>query len=354
VKANIKNITGLDASGISIIAGPKDNLFFKYFVLLFIGLFLFISAGCNDSGSSDETSESSSSAAVASATWASLYSDQFPLYKGQIPGSITCDLEETTAGAEETLRYYNVSVPTLSVFLPPEDIATGAAVIICPGGGYYSVNYGAMSIVAEAMADSGIAAFILKYRLPNDLIMADKSIGPLQDAQEAIKTVRQRAAEWDIDPDRVGIMGQSAGGHVAALAGVHYDDAYIDNEEGVDLRPAFMILVSAVISMDEEITHAGSRSNLLGDDPDADLVDYFSTELQVTEDTPPAWIAHAENDTTVMVENSELFFDALEENGVPAELNLYATGNHSFVLYLTANGWFDSLLYWLETQGVTP
>jgi acetyl esterase/lipase len=316
---------------------------------------LLMTAGCGGTSGDMETdgvSDTDVSLSAGETSWAPLYFEQFSLYRGEIPGSISYELEETTTGAEDTLSCYNVSVPTLSAFLPPEDIATGAAVIVCPGGGYSSVGYGSGVIVAEALAENGIAAFVLKYRLPNDLIMADKSIGPLQDAQEAIKTVRQRAAEWGIDPDRVGIMGHSAGGHVAVSAGVHYDDVYIDNAAGVDLRPAFMMLVSAVISMDEDITHAGSRSNLLGDDPEVDLVDYFTSERRVTEDTPPAWIVHAEDDTTVMVANSELFFDALDENGVTAELTLYATGGHSFVKDITANGWFDSLLDWLESTGI--
>jgi acetyl esterase/lipase len=244
-------------------------------------------------------------------------------------------------------------MPTLSVFLPPPHIATGAAVIICPGGGYYGVSIGSGVVVAEALAENGIAAFVLKYRLPNDLIMVDKATGPLQDAQEAIKTVRERAEEWGIDPARVGIMGHSAGGHLAASAGVHYGDIYIDNEENTDLRPSFMVLMSSVISMEEDITHAGSRRRLIGDDPEEALAAYFSCELQVTGDTPPAWIAHAENDATVMVENSELFFNQMAANGVSGELNVYATGGHSFVRDVATNDWMASLLYWLEAEGIT-
>jgi len=314
-------------------------------------VWVFVFSGCSGDGSGS-AAESAAETTDTGAVWAFQSYGQFPLYRGQIPNSIPYPPTETSTGEGEGILYYDVSFPTLSVFLPPDDLATGAAVIICPGGGYHCVGFGSGSVVAEALAEHGIAAFVLKYRLPNDLIMTDKSIGPLQDAQEAIKTVRRRAGEWGIDPDRVGIMGHSAGGHVACSAGVHYDDVYIDNEENIDLRPSFMILMSSVISMEEEITHAGSRDRLLGDDPEEELVDYFSCEQQVTEDTPPAWIAHAQNDATVMVENSERFFDELASNGVPAELNLYATGGHSFMVDLSANGWMDSLLYWLETMGM--
>jgi acetyl esterase/lipase len=339
-------------------SGEKPRLSIFWFAVLVLIASQIIFSGCNG-GSSSETADTGTEDADTSLVlddsmlWASLYGGHFYLYSGEIPNSIAYDLEETTSGEETSLWYYNVSVPTLSAFLPPDDIATGAAVIVCPGGGYYGVAAGSGAVVAEALAENGIAAFVLKYRLPNDLIMVDKSIGPLQDAQEAIKTVRERADEWGIDPARVGIMGHSAGGHLAASAGVHYDDVYIDNDENTDLRPSFMVLMSSVISMEEDITHAGSRTRLLGDDPEDALVTYFSCEFQVAEDTPPAWIAHAENDTTVMVENSELFFDEMVSNGVSGELNVYATGGHSFVTNVTSNGWMESLLYWLETEGIT-
>lgn len=323
-----------------------------WLVTLLLAGCLFIFSGCAGD-SSGETVENGSEDINASMLWASLYDGKIPLYMGEIPNSISYDLEETTTGEEETIRYYNVSVPTLSVFLPPDDIATGAAVIICPGGGYSYVACGSGYVVAEALAENGIAAFVLKYRLPIDLIMADKATGPLQDAQEAIKTVRELAGQWGIDPDRVGIMGHSAGGHVAVSAGVHYDDIYAVNEANIDLRPSFMILMSSVISMEDDITHAGSRTRLLGDNPEEELVEYFSCELQVTEDTPPVWIAHARNDTTVRVENSELLYNQLAVNGISSELNLYSTGGHSFLTDVTANGWLESLLFWLEAEGIT-
>lgn len=343
-----------NASGASrILTRPKFRFLIEMAMLLAV-VFPFITAGC-DNGSSNGTSESSAPASSGTTTeWASLYDDQFALYGEEIPGSISCDLVETTTGEEESFCYYDVSVPTLSVFLPPEDIATGAAVIVCPAGGYWRVWYGSGVVLAEALAENGIAAFLLKYRLPNALIMADKSIGPLQDAQEAIKTVRQRASEWDVDPERVGIMGYSTGGHVAVSGGIHYNDVCIDNEAAVNLRPAFIILVSALVSMDEKITHAVSRTHLLGDDPDPELLAYFSAEQQVTADTPPVWTVHAADDTVVRAKNSEWLFDALGENGVSAELVLYATGGHYFFEDTTETGWLTSMLGWLKTMGMIP
>ena len=223
------------------------------------------------------------------------------------------------------------------------------AVIICPGGGYEMESYKLEGIViAEAFLRKGIAAFILKYRLPSDSIMIDKSTGPLQDAQQAIKTVRMRAGEWKINPAKIGIMGFSAGGHLASTAGTHFDKSYIPNEEKINLRPDFMILVYPVISMQDELTHLGSRNALLGKNPGKELVDLFSNEMHVNANSPPTWLTHTGDDNVVTVENSIRFYRELIRNNVPAEMHIYPKGNHGFVLSQPADEWMQPLFEWLE------
>jgi len=252
------------------------------------------------------------------------------------------------------LGFRSISVPTLAVYLPDQKIATGAAVIICPGGGYGMESYRLEgTIIAEAFMQKGITAFILKYRLPNDSIMMDKTIGPLQDAQQAIKIVRQRAAEWNLNPAKIGIMGFSAGGHLASTAGTHYDKAYIPNDEKISLRPDFMILIYPVISMSDGLTHIGSRNNLLKKSPDTETIKLFSNELHVDANTPPTWLTHTGDDKVVPVENSIRFYQELVRNKVPAEMHLYPEGNHGFVLNLPTDEWMQPLFDWMKKSGLT-
>ena len=165
--------------------------------------------------------------------------------------------------------------------------------------------------------DHGIAAFVVKYRIPSDQTMEDKSIGPLQDAQQAMRFVRLHAAEWDLDAARVGVIGFSAGGHLASTLATHFGKAYVDNPDHISLRPDFLVVVYPVISMDAKITHMDSRKALLGPDPSEGQVRLFSNELQVTKDTPPTLILHAADDRLVDVDNSIVFFEALRRAGVP-------------------------------------
>ena len=177
---------------------------------------------------------------------------------------------------------YNVSVPTITVFLPPKEKANGTAVIICPGGGYHVLVIEREGRdIAREFNKLGVAAFVLKYRLPDDRIMPDKSIGPLQDAQRAVAVVREHAGEWNIDPHKIGIMGFSAGGHLASTAGTHFENALIENKNGTSLRPDFMILVYPVISFSDSLGHIGSREYLLGKNPSEKQIRFFSNELQV-------------------------------------------------------------------------
>ena len=278
-----------------------------------------------------------------------------PLYSGAIPNSTGYKMKEIRMENNgQFIGYRSISEPTLNVYLPDEKIATGAAVVICPGGGYGMESYKMEGTnIAETFQKNGIAAFILKYRLPSDSIMPDKSVGPLQDAQQAIRTVRQRASEWKINPAKIGIMGFSAGGHLASTAGTHFDKSYIPNPENISLRPDFMILIYPVISMQEGLTHGGSKTNLLGKSPSEEQVKLFSNYLQVNANTPPTWITHTGDDTVVPVENSIRFYQQLVNNKVPAEMHLYPAGNHGFVLKLPCDQWMQPLFEWLIKSGIT-
>lgn len=280
--------------------------------------------------------------------------ETIPLFPVAIPNSIPYKMKEIRMVSDgKFIGYHSISQPTLAVYLPDQKIATGTAVIICPGGGYGMESYCFEGTeIAEAFLRKGIAAFILKYRLPSDSIMKAKSIGPLQDAQQAIKTVRQRSVEWKLDSKKIGIMGFSAGGHLASTAGTHFDRAYIPNDENISLRPDFMILIYPVISMNDELTHMGSRTNLLGKEPKADLIALFSNELHVDENTPPTWLTHTGDDTAVPVENSIRFYQELVRNKVPAEMHLYPKGNHGFVLKLPTDEWMQPLFEWMKRSGI--
>jgi len=272
------------------------------------------------------------------------------LYPAEIPNSFSYRMKEIRLENDGVfLGYRNISEPTLAVYLPEEKLATGISVIICPGGGYGMESYRMEGTeIAETFVRKGIAAFILKYRLPSDSIMKDKSIGPLQDAQQAIKTVRQRAVEWKLNPQKIGIMGFSAGGHLASTAGTHFDKDYIPNKENINLRPDFMVLVYPVISMSDELTHKGSRTNLLGNEPGKEKIALFSNELFVGKNTPPTWLTHTGDDTVVPVENSIRFYQELVRNKIPAEMHLYPSGNHGFVLHLPTDEWMAPLFKWIE------
>jgi acetyl esterase/lipase len=277
-----------------------------------------------------------------------------PLYHEAIPQSIPNKIKEVTEERDDKFYgYRNVSTPTLEIYLPDHNDVAGAAVIICPGGGYIRLVYNREGIeIAESFLRKGIAAFILKYRLPSDSIMQDKSIGPLQDAQQAIKIVRQHAAEWNLDTGKIGIMGFSAGGHLASTAGTHFEKSYIRNNENINLRPDFMILIYPVISMVDEITHETTKTSLLGNKPGADLVAQFSNELNINRNTPPTWLTHAGDDTGVPVENSIRFYKELIRYNVPAEMHLYPAGGHGFVLTMSPDEWMQCIFEWMKRSGI--
>lgn len=272
----------------------------------------------------------------------------------KIPNSKPFSGEEKWEEGGGIMRVSNISKPTLMPFLPAKEKANGTAVIICPGGGYWinAISHEGTD-VAKKFNERGIAAFVLKYRIPNEASMENKEIGPLQDAQRAIQMVRERAKEWNIDGNKIGIMGFSAGGHLASTAGTHFNTAQITNGANISLRPDFMILIYPVISFQASIGHLGSRDQLVGKDPSKEKVDFYSNELQVTAATPPAFLVHASDDGAVKSENSILFYQSLIRNNIPAELHIYQKGGHGFGMNnkTTSDNWTERLANWMKGNG---
>jgi acetyl esterase/lipase len=245
--------------------------------------------------------------------------------------------------------------PTLAAYVVPQGRGTGTAVIVCPGGGYEHLSMDKEGDqIARWLNSIGVTAFVLKYRL------GPKYRHPVElgDAQRAIRTVRSKAAEYRVLPDRVGIMGFSAGGHLASTAGTHFDAGNASAADPIDRlssRPDFLVLVYAVISFNPPYVHRGSLRALLGDQPDPKLVENLSNELQVTAQTPPTFLFHTSGDTTVPAENSALFYLALRKAGVPAEMHIYEKGPHGVGLAQTDEAlstWPSRLADWLRGRGL--
>ncbi|MCV9929090.1 alpha/beta hydrolase [Flavobacterium sp. LS1R49] len=278
-----------------------------------------------------------------------------PLYNGKIPNSKEiAGLKDTTivytAGEKKITVITRVANPDLTIFLPEKNKATGIAVIICPGGGYSGVAIDHEGYaIAKKLNENGIAGFVLKYRLPDAKYVNNKEIVPLQDVQRAIELVRENAKQWGINPNKVGIQGSSAGGHLAATAGTHYLKSYIDNPLKTNLRPDFMILTYPVISMADSLTHIGSRNNLLGESVSPEKIKEYSNELHITPNTPPTFITHAVDDDAVKVQNSLVFIAALQKNKVPVESFFYAKGGHGFGMDNPTSDvqWIDSCIDWI-------
>jgi acetyl esterase/lipase len=233
-------------------------------------------------------------------------------------------------GAPGAVGHEPADIPTLTPYLPAKEKATGAAIIICPGGGYTHLSDREGPPVAEWLNTLGITAFVLKYRIGPRY----HHPAPLQDAARAVRTVRARAAEWGLDPERIGILGFSAGGHLASTLGTHFDSGAqgdADIIERASSKPNLMVLIYPVITM-RELTHGGSKKSLLGENPTPSLVALLSNEEHVTKETPPTFLVHTMNDATVPLENSLAFAAALRKAGVPFEFHLYERGPHGFAL----------------------
>ncbi|MDD4192233.1 MAG: alpha/beta hydrolase [Mangrovibacterium sp.] len=275
------------------------------------------------------------------------------LWQEEIPNSLY-DPEYIESTDTQTGSVRKVTIPQLLVYLPSEKQATGTAVLICPGGGYetLAINHEGHDI-AKWLNEQGIAGVILKYRLPSDKIMRDKTIGPLQDAQEAIRTIRRNAEKWNINPRKIGVIGFSAGGHLASTLSVHYGDKLYDLKEDVSARPDYTILVYPVVSFDSAIANKWCKIALLGDSPTEDQLNYFSSELQATSDTPPAFLVHSANDPDVCVANSIRYFESLQKKHVSSELHIYEKGGHGYWLAIgggTESGWPQACLSWIKCQ----
>ncbi len=256
------------------------------------------------------------------------------LYPHEVPNSRQNQVQESTETANDgKQRVHNITQPTLTIFQAPKEKANGTAVVICPGGGYSIVAIRHEGYdVAKRFNEMGVTAFVLKYRLPSDSTMLDKTIGPLQDAQRAVQYVRENSKKWHLDKKKIGLLGFSAGGHLASTEATHYEKALIPNKKKTSLRPDFLMLIYPVISFSDSLMHKGSRDNLIGRNPKPEDVRNYSSELQVNEKTPPTFLVHAKDDNGVKVQNSMAFYDALKQNGVPAEIYLFDKGGHGFGL----------------------
>lgn len=299
------------------------------------------------------------------------------LYEGVPPNSKTTTTSNKVIEAPFGKIITVVVTPTLTIYLPAKEKATGAALIVCPGGGYGVLALHEGDTIAKRFAEKGVAGIVLQYRLPNPSYVDNKEFVPLQDAQHALIVVRENAGKWGIDPNRVGMMGSSAGGHLVSTIGTHFNKQYDANPHHVNVRPDFLILNYPVISFADSLTHYGSRFNLVGPvlppgeleriSADwrnsekefvkfpiaADKIEEYSNELHVTPNTPPTFIIHANDDDVVKIQNSILFIAALQKNGVEVKPFFYAKGGHGFGINnpTSETDWFDPCIKWLLSGG---
>ena len=278
-----------------------------------------------------------------------------PLWPNEfIPNRVVSD-EKEEHKRNGILRISKVQEPTIEVYLPAKSNATGQGMLIFPGGGYGILAYDWEGTdIAKFLNGKGIAGIVVKYRLPSSQSQKDKHIVPLIDAQRALRLVRSKAECFHLDSNQIGILGFSAGGHLAATLGTHFNDKVYDAVDVVDeqsARPDFMALGYPVITF-REMTHGGSKLNLIGENPKSEMIAYFSNEKHVTKNTPPTFLFHASDDNGVPVENSLLFYKALKDADVSATMHIYAKGGHGFSLALNdpqLSGWTERLFEWLES-----
>ena len=282
-------------------------------------------------------------------------SNEFNLWEDEIPNSIKNENYQEIKIYNDSIldKTSQVSVPTITVFKPTNP--NGTAIVIFPGGGYkhLAINKEGTK-VAEWLNSLGVTAFVLKYRLPNDAVMVDKSIAPLQDAQEAIRFVRRKSKEFNLNEDKIGVLGFSAGGHLAATLSTQFNRKVYSLSDETSAKPSFSILIYPVISMDEAITHQGSKNNLLGISPSKEKVAKFSDETQVDNATPKTFLVHATDDKSVPVENSIHYYLALKDHKIPVEMHIYEKGGHGFGLgkESTSKFWIQACEKWLKSNAL--
>lgn len=253
-------------------------------------------------------------------------------------------------------RIWRVETPGMYSFIVPKSNNNGTAVLICPGGGYERLShiYNGFE-VAKWFNTIGISAFVLIYRLPNQVDLQQRQLAPWQDAQRAIRVIRANASSWNIKTDKIGVMGISAGGHVASTLGTHFTDVAAINGQSdtISYRPDFMILLSPVITMGK-YAHPGSKMRFIGPDSSSAMIEKYSNELQVSSSTPPSFIVHALNDSTVNVRNSVLFYSALLEKKVNASIHIFPQGGHGIRLDDNPGStdlWMSLLERWMKEMG---
>lgn len=280
-----------------------------------------------------------------------------PLWpKDKIPNRIASDEKEIHTQGEDLLRISKVQEPTIEVYLPAKKNANGQAMLIFPGGGYQILAYDWEGTdIAKFLNGKGIAGIVVKYRLPSDISQKEKHLVPLIDAQRAMRMVRSLAVDFNIAADKIGVIGFSAGGHLASTLGTHFDEKVyepLDEIDGQSARPDYMALAYPVISFNQMITHQGSKKKLSGERSEPGITAYFSNEEQVSEATPPTFLMHATDDPGVPVENSLAFFRACRDKGVPVTMHIYPTGGHGFSLAREnkhLRGWTERMFEWMES-----
>ena len=280
-----------------------------------------------------------------------------PLYEGAAPGlkpGLNIKEDVKVGETDGITRLRDITIPTLTVFLP-KNKTSDAAVIICPGGGYYILAWDHEGTsIGEWFAKRGVTAFVLKYRLPQPELFENSEIRPLQDIQQALRFVRKNASEYKLNPAKIGVMGFSAGGHLAATASTHFNKQVGEIvDPNVNVRPDFSILMYPVISFTDGLAHLGSRDNLLNKNISVEKIKEYSNELQVNKDTPPAFLVHAIDDG-VLVGNSIEYVKALKSHNIPAEMHIYDKGGHGFSMKKSNTGpvakWPDRLAEWMQAH----
>lgn len=288
----------------------------------------------------------------------SMYSQNIilPLWKDKVPNQkVTKEIEKVVT--DKIIKVSNVQKPTIEVYLPKKEIANGKAVVIFPGGGYGLLAYDWEGIdIAKFLNFKGIAGIVVKYRLPNSVSLIKQYNVPLQDSQRAIRLVRSNAKKWNINSDEVGILGFSAGGHLASTLGTHFNDEVYkakDKIDSISAKPSFMGLVYPVITfVNEQYVHKGSRNNLLQNLVASEASKkQFSAELNITKETPKTFLVHATDDTAVPVENSLLMYSALKNKDIAVEMHIYESGGHGFALGLRnkkLSNWPSLFVNWMN------